>query len=202
MAAKKKSAASKPAKKSKATPATATTRRTQAKSEPIGDPYEEKLPCPIPLEQVHAAGEALAGCIEARAAWLEKRKAENAKARDERAYYDNRIEELGKQITLKSETRRIKCQDFLVVKDGRKVIECVRLDTKAVIHTREANADELQTDLFGDDDKPGKGKKKPKAEDLAPRPGELRGPPAGVVAPYVDEPGDPPEGGAEDPDLE
>lgn len=116
---------------------------------PKGARYDEKLPCKIPEAEVHKAGADLASCIRQRAVWLEKRKADNAKAREERAYFDQRIEELGEAIEEQSVTRRVPCQDYLVTRGGKPTIEIVRLDTNEVVTTREPTSEELQEGSCG-----------------------------------------------------
>jgi hypothetical protein len=153
-----------------------------------GDVYEEKLPCAIPIEEVHAAGLQLANTIGARAAWLEKRKVENAKARDDRAYFDTRIEELGEAIKQQSVTRRVQCQDYLVKRGDQTLIEVVRIDTNEKVLEREPNADELQETMGFGEGEPAKGKKgkKAKPEDLAPK-GPLGAPVDGLPGPDADD---------------
>jgi hypothetical protein len=171
---------------------------------PKGDEYEEKLPCAIPIEEEHAAGKELALTIRRFSAWRDKRKAENIKAREEKTFFEGRIDELGEAIEQHSVTRRVPCRDFLVTKNGKSVIEVVRLDTQAVVMTREPTDEERQDGMgFGEPATKGKKPKKTKdgvsASDLAPS-GPLRGP-SEVGAPFGDDDQEK-RGDIEDPDLE
>jgi hypothetical protein len=170
---------------------------------PKGSKYDEKLPCRIPEADVHKAGADLASCIRQRAEWLEKRKAENAKAREERAYFDQRIEELGQAIEQQSVTRRVTCQDYLVTRGGKPTIEIVRLDTNEVVTTREPTTGELQEGFTFDgkkDEKPGrKARGSAKAAPEPPFGSEAQGKPA--VTPDFGGGSRIPEG-IQDPDLD
>lgn len=111
------------------------------------DRYKERLPCKIELDLVHAKGAELATTIAERAIFLERVKAENAKRRERRAFFDERIEELGNSINMKAEDKPVECVEYLVTKGKKKVIEVERTDTGEIIQTREAEADDLQEEL-------------------------------------------------------
>lgn len=171
---------------------------------PKGARYDEKLPCKIPEAEVHKAGADLASCIRQRAVWLEKRKADNAKAREERAYFDQRIEELGEAIEEQSVTRRVPCQDYLVTRGGKPTIEIVRLDTNEVVTTREPTSEELQEGLFAGDKPAGKKGRKGKGDtkpDPEPPFGRPHPEPAPPSLPNFGEDDEPEPADIKDPDL-
>jgi hypothetical protein len=121
--------------------------------------YEEKLPCEIPMAAVQAKSKALAHVIREREEFLEKRKSVNSKFREQRAYFDEQIKELGQSVENNTEIRRVVCVEYLVVEGAKRWIEVIRSDTSAVINTREADADDLQDSLPGVPPAPSRGKK-------------------------------------------
>lgn len=104
--------------------------------------YKEFLPCEIADGIAHVAGDELAKLIQERAVFLERRKSENAKAREKRAFFDERIEELGAMIGTRTEKRQVECVEYLHP-DEKKIV-VVRLDTGETVSNRVAEPDDMQ----------------------------------------------------------
>lgn len=110
--------------------------------------YEKSLLCTIDEKTRDRSADELGKIIREREEFLERRKAQNAKAREQRAHFDERIKELGEQIEKRAERRMVEVVDYLVIKDGDKWVETVRCDTEEIVEKRDAGPDDLQDALF------------------------------------------------------
>jgi hypothetical protein len=120
------------------------------------DRYEERLPCKSDDTVAAVKARELAKLAHQRTSFLERRKAENAKAREVRAYFDERIEELAAEVDGQVEYRNVEVQEYLLPTNE---VIAVRRDTGEIIETRPADAEDLQDRIPGSEGKP---KPKPK----------------------------------------
>lgn len=133
--------------------------------------YREKLPVAINEAIAFVASNELARVIVERASFLEARKAQNAKARERRAHYDEAIEELGAKINKRTEMKEVECIEYL--DPMKKEIFIVRQDTAEIVSRRPAEADDMQETLLDGTGKPIVGaspKKRKKGDKAEPEP--------------------------------
>jgi hypothetical protein len=108
--------------------------------------YDEKLPCKTDAEVTTAKALELAKLEHQRTAFREAWKAQCAKARERRAYFEERIEELANEVDGQVEYRNVQVVEYLLPTNE---VMVVRGDTGEVIETRAADADDLQETIPG-----------------------------------------------------
>jgi hypothetical protein len=131
------------------------------------DSYEERLPCRSDDAVVATKARELAKLEHQRTAFRESWKAQCAKARERRAFFEERIEELAAEVDGQVEYRNVEVIEYLLPTNE---VIAVRSDTHEVVSTRTAEAEDLQDSIPGTE---GKSKKKGKgAEHSADAPAE------------------------------
>jgi hypothetical protein len=125
------------------------------------DRYEDKLPCKSDDAIVATKARELARLEHQRTVFRESWKAQCAKTRERRAFFEERIEELATEVNGEVEYKNVEVQEYLLPTNE---VIAVRLDTMEIIDTRTAEAEDLQDRIPGaDEGKPkkprGKGKR-------------------------------------------
>jgi hypothetical protein len=135
--------------------------------------YKERLPCAINEAVAMVAADELGKIIAERAVWLERRKATNVKAREQRSFFDEQIEILGAKVATRTAVQDVEVVEYLFADEKtaeapRGVVKIVRLDDGSSIGNRPAEDEDLQVSLLdGTTGKPAKEKgKKASAADL------------------------------------
>lgn len=108
--------------------------------------YDEKLPCRTDADVTTAKALELAKLEHQRTAFREAWKAQCAKARERRAYFEERIEELANEVDGQVEYRNVQVVEYLLPNNE---VMVVRGDTGEIIETRIADADDLQESIPG-----------------------------------------------------
>ena len=147
----------------------------------------ENLPVQIDDETRHKMADTLASVVAERARFLERHKADMMRDREQRAYFDTRIEELGDQVHRHVEIKSVEVVEMLIASEKR--VEIIRTDTGAIIKHRPAAPADLQESLMPSSALEGpppnkRGRKaKPAPEDAPPPPFGADPKPAGDLEP-------------------
>lgn len=112
--------------------------------------FKQKLPVEIGPAEVAKHAAELAAVIREREAVLVRKREVNAKYREQIAYFDERLKELGVSVEQHTETRDVECVEALITRTN--TVEVRRLDTGAVLSRRAADAGDVQEKMFDDAD--------------------------------------------------